>query len=107
MSRVKCLAVLLALTCAAGVARPSWPCVSWAGWPCHVVLGQIAPSAWWKNEIVFPDDPFAVAGTSSNDPGWVQAGDRFEAVTGKTTYLLDFEYKKDASRQNGSPRIIK
>jgi hypothetical protein len=37
-----------------------------------VVLGQIAPSAWWKNSIVFPDDPFAVAGTSSNDPGWVK-----------------------------------
>lgn len=32
----------------------------------------ITPSPYWDNEIVFPDDPFAVAGTSSNDPGWVK-----------------------------------
>ena len=32
----------------------------------------ITPSPFWKNQIVFPDEPFRVVGASASDPGWVK-----------------------------------
>ena len=32
----------------------------------------ITPSPFWKNQIVFPDDPFCASTTSDDDPGWVK-----------------------------------
>ena len=32
----------------------------------------ITPSPFWKNQIVFPDDPFCVPPTYDDDPGWVK-----------------------------------
>ena len=32
----------------------------------------ITPSPFWKNQIVFPDEPFRVLGTSASDPDWVK-----------------------------------
>jgi len=34
--------------------------------------GEIPPSPYWKNEIVFPDEPFRASGTFASDPGWVK-----------------------------------
>jgi hypothetical protein len=34
--------------------------------------GEIPPSPYWKNEIVFPDEPFLASGTFASDPGWVK-----------------------------------
>lgn len=37
------------------------------------VRGQIVgEDVSWKHEIVFPDEPFALTGSSSSDPGWVK-----------------------------------
>jgi len=40
--------------------------------PLLVWAPTIPPSPYWKNRIVFPDEPFRVQGTSANDPGWVK-----------------------------------
>ena len=40
--------------------------------PLPVLAQTVPPSPYWKNEIVFPDEPFRVQGTSSSDPGWVK-----------------------------------
>lgn len=38
-----------------------------------LVCGQtIKPSPYWKNQIVFPNEPFRVVGTSASDPDWVK-----------------------------------
>ncbi|GAI81964.1 unnamed protein product, partial [marine sediment metagenome] len=38
-----------------------------------LVCGQtITPSPFWKNEIVCPNEPFRVVGTSASDPDWVK-----------------------------------
>ncbi|MBA7636170.1 hypothetical protein ES703_43785 [subsurface metagenome] len=38
-----------------------------------LVCGQtITPSPYWKNEIVHPNEPFRVVGTSASDPDWVK-----------------------------------
>jgi hypothetical protein len=38
-----------------------------------LLLAQtVPPSPYWKNQIVFPDEPFRVQGTSTNDPDWVK-----------------------------------
>jgi hypothetical protein len=36
----------------------------------HIV--EITPSVFWKNQIVFPDDPFLQDGFSTSDPSWVK-----------------------------------
>ena len=36
-----------------------------------VPAGAIAASPLWKNEMVFPDEPFRVVGTSADDPDWI------------------------------------
>jgi len=40
--------------------------------PLLVAAGEITPSPYWKNQILFPDEPFRAFGTSSYDPGWVK-----------------------------------
>ena|GEM_PF-4093732 len=35
-------------------------------------IAEINPSIFWKNQIVFPDDPFLQDGVSTSDPGWVK-----------------------------------
>jgi len=38
-----------------------------------LVDGQtITPSPYWKNQIVYPNEPFRVVGTSASDPDWVK-----------------------------------
>ncbi len=38
-----------------------------------LVCGQtIKPSPFWKNQIVYPNEPFRVVGTSASDPDWVK-----------------------------------
>ena len=38
-----------------------------------LVDGQtITPSPYWTNQIVYPNEPFRVAGTSASDPDWVK-----------------------------------
>ncbi len=34
--------------------------------------GEIPPSPYWKEQIVFPDEPFRAAITTSSDPRWVK-----------------------------------
>ena len=34
--------------------------------------GDITPSPYWKNQIIFPDEPFRVVGGSASEPDWVK-----------------------------------
>ena len=40
--------------------------------PAGSGAGEIPESEYWKNEIVYPDDPFRASGTYEGDPGWVK-----------------------------------
>lgn len=51
--------------------------------------GTIPPSPFWKNQIVFPDDPFRVAGTSDDQPGWVKFTILLEPYDPNIVYFQD------------------
>lgn len=55
-----------------------------------LVCGQtITPSPYWKNEIVHPNEPFRVVGTSASDPDWVKFTILLEPYDPNTVYFQD------------------
>jgi hypothetical protein len=55
-----------------------------------VTSGQtIPPSPFWKSEITFPDDPFRVAGSSADEPGWVKFTILLEPYDPNIVYFQD------------------
>ena len=55
-----------------------------------LVCGQtIKPSPYWKNEIVHPNEPFRVVGTSASDPDWVKFTILLEPYDPNTVYFQD------------------
>lgn len=49
----------------------------------------ITPSPYWKNQVVFPDDPFRIAGASAEDPGWVKFTILLELYDPNIVYFQD------------------
>ena len=49
----------------------------------------ITPSPYWKNQVLFPDDPFRIAGASANDPGWVKFTILLEPYDPNIVYYQD------------------
>jgi hypothetical protein len=57
--------------------------------PVFTAGQTIPPSPFWKNEITFPDDPFCVAGSSDNEPGWVKFTILLEPYDPNIVYFQD------------------
>ena len=49
----------------------------------------IPPSPFWKTQIIFPDDPFRVAGSSDGEPGWVKFTILLEPYDPNVVYFQD------------------
>ncbi len=49
----------------------------------------IKPSPYLKNQISFPDDPFRIAGTSSNEPDWIKFTILLEPYDPNIVYFQD------------------
>jgi len=57
--------------------------------PILVPGETIPPSPFWKNQIIFPDDPFRVPGSSASEPGWVKFTILLEPYDPNVVYYQD------------------
>jgi len=73
----------------------------------EVASGQQIPSSpYWKNEIVFPDDPFRASGMSESDPGWVKFTILLDPYDPNVVYFQDctqYKFHYDFARQHLTP----
>ena len=60
-----------------------------AAMPLFAFSQTIPPSPFWKNQIVFPDDPFRVAGGSAGEPSWVKFAILLEPYDPNIVYFQD------------------